>query len=772
MRKFLILVGVTISIVAAIAFCAVGCNEYKPSFGEVLSTTDNITMKTVTDNLKIDISLLKKNNDVITITESADIVRSVSGDTAYIDGSTRTTYADNMVSSLLKVAGLMGDMSAITSFFDGTSSAVFNASVKDGLINVGANVTEEEDYILSRSNIIGGIKTEDFDKFFSDTHIESLSDMTVSKMFTTALSSWASKSTDMASAKKNSDGSCNYSYKVEDYATFVEDYFYTFLDTIFVDKENSGYSDITRFYTSIKDVVFSHFVPTTTTLNAVELDGKLTSLNAKGGFALKFTDDVIISIVEYFGMESSEISNIMSLLHALSIGTADGKGFELIIDFDLNESFSYDAVSFDSATPIFEERDFTEIEKYGIITVATNAVASYFNTDSNAETDAFKEKYGIIKGISHGVPTEQGISNLLEANIEYVRKDTRFPYKFDANGNVTDIPNPRYLQFKEDCRQFQAAGIKVIACTPCPRDYNIDWEHFDSEDEQYIKDIALFYMNDLNGLVDCIQIGNELDAVELDVVVTNEQAAYFVGTNAKIMSTVKEEYNIIVGYNSILGGGNYNKAMQPYLEYMDYAGIDIYFGNFDTLTKEMYLHNIITRYMWNITKKPIVIMEFGYISEGKTKTLEEKQEILRSYGYENEDEAKADIVNFVSKWPSSLNSIFTRNNPDQSTWVAKIFETPFYLSEIKNHFYCELGNCFLRGYDHTLEGQAKFYRDLIPSLMAENYISGLVIFNYADDPGCWKCGQEDCPIEGKWGIVDKEGNRKPSWYTVQEAFEE
>ena len=39
-----------------------------------------------------------------------------------------------------------------------------------------------------------------------------------------------------------------------------------------------------------------------------------------------------------------------------------------------------------------------------------------------------------------------------------------------------------------------------------------------------------------------------------------------------------------------------------------------------------------------------------------------------------------------------------------------------------------------------------------------------------DSAQCYICGQADCPVETGWGIIDGEGQAKPSYYTVQKAF--
>ena len=43
---------------------------------------------------------------------------------------------------------------------------------------------------------------------------------------------------------------------------------------------------------------------------------------------------------------------------------------------------------------------------------------------------------------------------------------------------------------------------------------------------------------------------------------------------------------------------------------------------------------------------------------------------------------------------------------------------------------------------------------------------------FDDTSKCYVCGQTDCPVETKWGIVDCDLNPKPAYYAVKEAFAE
>lgn len=62
---------------------------------------------------------------------------------------------------------------------------------------------------------------------------------------------------------------------------------------------------------------------------------------------------------------------------------------------------------------------------------------------------------------------------------------------------------------------------------------------------------------------------------------------------------------------------------------------------------------------------------------------------------------------------------------------------------------------------------------MVLSLLRElDFLAGVFIDCYADSDMCYFCGQHDCPVETKWGLVDGRGNEKPSYYAVQAAFAE
>jgi hypothetical protein len=89
----------------------------------------------------------------------------------------------------------------------------------------------------------------------------------------------------------------------------------------------------------------------------------------------------------------------------------------------------------------------------------------------------------------------------------------------------------------------------------------------------------------------------------------------------------------------------------------------------------------------------------------------------------------------------------------------------------RGHFYRELADgVVLKDYPHTPQGQADFYSYMIPHLAEKPYIIGEFIYSWSDAERCYICGFSDCPIETRWGLVDQNKEKKPSYDAVREAF--
>ena len=399
----------------------------------------------------------------------------------------------------------------------------------------------------------------------------------------------------------------------------------------------------------------------------------------------------------------------------------------------------------------------------GFILALLTPVLSFIFVDIKGpfenETEAALEKVGgYMKGVCHAQPQYELLN---EGNIEWFRDDIPFPY--DENGELSQS----YKEWKKYVQGYADNGIRIFGITPYPEDYiEYGLDPRNPEDREAIQDIARFYVEDLRGIVGAFQITNEMGIDRFTYPLTMEEAYEFIGMQLEAMYPIRGD--ILIGYNlAALSIASMPLKMKPYHQYCDYVGVDLYLGCFENLLKSANQYILVLNYVRRVTGKPIILCEFGYIGLGEPKSDEEKQAILESYGYSSEEEARADIDNFIKALPEELANEFDKYADETPEYRADLM----FEGEFSNHLYTELHEGFgLYGYEHTPEGQAEFFSDIIPKIRKKNYVIGSCIDMWNDTGDCYVCGQSECPVETKWGLVDGEGNPKPAYYAVQQAF--
>lgn len=393
---------------------------------------------------------------------------------------------------------------------------------------------------------------------------------------------------------------------------------------------------------------------------------------------------------------------------------------------------------------------------YSLKYLPANLLKSFFIPKENEATKDLRKK-GFLCGVCH--PNEN-YEQIRQANIEWIRID--IPYPYDENGNLKD----GYIAFKERCRGYVESGIKVMAVTPYATEYIANGaDPRTAEGEKNARATARFLVEDLKGFVAGWQITNEMGIPRFTIPLTMDEAIAFIALHLEEMYPRRGD--TVIGYNSAGPQADLHAKLRPWHKYCDYVGIDIYLGCFFTAPGFMFLFTALTRYLYALTGKPVLIQEFGYLSGGKPKTKQQKIDVLRRYGVESEAQAKNDIVRFTDALPETMREhvkYVCGNDPDK--YFGFIFK-----SDYVNHLYTELPRITkIPGYEHTPDGQAKFFSDILERFYKTKHICGAFIYCYADPPRCYYCGQSDCPTETQWGLVDKDGKPKPSYYAVQKAF--
>ena len=394
---------------------------------------------------------------------------------------------------------------------------------------------------------------------------------------------------------------------------------------------------------------------------------------------------------------------------------------------------------------------------YGLKYLPGNLLKSYFIPKSSEETEALRAR-GFLCGVCH--PNEQ-YEALKNCGIGWVRFDVPFP--LTPEGAL----QPGYTAFRERCRGYADRGFKVMAVTPFPDAFiknGIDPRT--PEGEGRVRETAAFLARDLQGLVGGFQISNEMGLPKFTLPLTLPEAARFIGVQAEAMYPLKGE--LLLGYNSGGPEARLHALMRPYHKYCDYVGVDIYLGCFDGVPGTLWMFEAVMRCLWAMTGKPVILQEFGYISAGAPKTKAQRQAVLGSYGIKKEADARPIIEEFVARLPQTFGHFIKHDaSGDPKRYYDLLFR-----SDYRQHFYREMRRTTrIPGIPHTPEGQAKFYDRLIPRLYRLPFAAGALVYCWSDAEVCGYCGQADCPVETRWGLVDCGGSPKPSYYAVKRQFE-
>jgi len=384
--------------------------------------------------------------------------------------------------------------------------------------------------------------------------------------------------------------------------------------------------------------------------------------------------------------------------------------------------------------------------------------ASYAKKRSSPEVEQARRKAGgFIKGICHASENYEQIKG---AGLEWERADIPFP--FDSEGNIKQ----NYIDWKARMRRYRDNGIKIFAVTPYPKEFisgGIDPRL--PEDEARVREVAAFLAIDLRDVVGGFQVTNEMGIPRFTRPLDMTQAARFIGIQLAAMHPLRGD--CLLGYNSGGPQADLHPKMRPWHKYCDYVGIDIYIGCFAPVANWMYMHEAVLRYLWSMTGKPVLLCEFGYISGGAPKTPEEKRAILERYGASSEEEARENLDAFMANIKVVSPKIYDYTVKNASgNYADFLFQLDFC-----NHFYSELpATTVIKKHPHTPEGQAGFYAEILPSLAKLPFLLGAFVYCWKDSEKCYVCGQDDCPTETRWGLVDMQHKEKPSYYAVRDTL--
>lgn len=281
---------------------------------------------------------------------------------------------------------------------------------------------------------------------------------------------------------------------------------------------------------------------------------------------------------------------------------------------------------------------------------------------------------------------------------------------------------------REKISELLKSGFRIMGLTPGPIRLTPaagkpgSREYFDN-----YRRLCAFLGQEFKGLIDYWQVANELDIWIFRDTLTLEQAAELLKAGLRGLKEVGKELK--VGVNITLfpskpgevdGNTDRHEGVyiaksiyeDPSLE-VDYAGFDSYPGTCregGADSWDAYLDAF-----HEMTKKPIIVQEYGYSSAGDLMTEEEIKR--RAYPCE------------VKKW--------------RFAWKG----------------------------GHTPEVQADFITESCKIFARKPFVIGATYYSWKDSAICWECGSSDCPAQTAFGLVDCKNNLKPSYHSLKASLE-
>lgn len=357
----------------------------------------------------------------------------------------------------------------------------------------------------------------------------------------------------------------------------------------------------------------------------------------------------------------------------------------------------------------------------------------------------YRRTGGFLKGICH--PRGE-IDGLLEAGLHWIRCDV--PYPFNADGTWAQA----FLQYKATCETYAARGIRTIAITPYPRAFlrnGIDPRTPDGL--AAAEEVCMRIAEALRDSVGCWQITNEMWDNVFRTPLTNDEATDFLIACTK--GVRRGDPVGIVGHNS-----GYRPRVEQEAGRSDYIGVDFYAGSWGNGGPDDFIRKIDEMYEES-DHTPVILMEFGFASVGGQ--VQDPDAEIRAYlnerGFADLDDAVRRADEYIQTLPGALRKAAEICAPeDRNSFIHGGWE----------HL---LKKWFSHGtLPHTEEGQAEFYRELLPKLLANEHLAGAILYCWQDSPYCGNCGAEDCPCETAWGITRVDGSRKPAYEVIRDIF--
>ncbi len=313
------------------------------------------------------------------------------------------------------------------------------------------------------------------------------------------------------------------------------------------------------------------------------------------------------------------------------------------------------------------------------------------------------------------------VEQMREAGIGWIRLDFGFPFSGRIGGELTE----QYMHQRQDAADIAGKGLNVMGVTPLAGvavrkrsrggRMTLKWENWLPEwcgepgSEKFLRmyeEACAWLGEDLKRFVRAWQVTNEQDIEQFAGPLNPRQACALIVHGARGLKSA--DPSLLVGQNPAGADKAYYFYGRLYGEddgLLDYCGIDGYYGTWAPGGPDAWAGRIAELHA--LTGRKVLINEWGFSSAGKAMSARDK--------------ASGRSVCELQKWGH--------------TWGA----------------------------GHTPEGQAEFVKGAFKAFRSQrDALLGAFFYRWEDQERCWQCGQEDCPAETAWGLVDIDGRPKPS----------
>lgn len=361
---------------------------------------------------------------------------------------------------------------------------------------------------------------------------------------------------------------------------------------------------------------------------------------------------------------------------------------------------------------------------------------------SDIRASLYAKTDGFIKGVCHPTGDFDAITDL---GFGWIRRDV--PYPFNDDGSV----NEYYLGFLEETRTYKNHGLRSVIVSPYPRTFlthGIDPRTPDGLDR--VREVCAYIARDYRDLGVCWQATNEMFVIGFRMPLTAPESVEFLV--ASLLGLREGDPDAALGHNSVTlsdGWDEFCRDIDSRTD-CDYFGLDLYIGSWENGTLDTYTRRIDELY--ELCKKPIILMEFGFASRGGNLSADrhEELEFLREHGFADIEDVKRRPQDFMKLLPPPL--LRTAEGCAAEDLVPALLGMMSHLTKL---WYTDML------FPHTEEGQAEFYAALLPKLLANEHLAGTILYCWRDSPICFTCGSADCPCETAWGLTRYDDSPKP-----------